>query len=230
MIRLLLLMLLLLPVLSGAQEGAGTGEDPVADDEKVLDEMEASRIERQKKLDALSKLGQEPKDNLTLDPDEQLDKMGMGSFNPKKLLSPENLAATEKLLLEAKLHERSPEEVRESIRTSFKGSGFGNYLERHPGAMNFVVDFMRDEKAVLSGVRILKDRDRLKTYLYIWIVLMFAAYYTKRLFISSFWPRPTRVFAAVLFSLTVSTISLSAFFLVFHEETRPIAALIRKHL
>lgn len=227
-------MLILLPLLGFSQEGTEVQPAEVHhDDEKALEELQNQRDERQKALEALQKVGDAPAKGPTLTPEEQLKKLGFsGSGDPAALLNAEALTLIEKTLREAKMWEVPEEDIRRQIVDSFSGTPIGKFVAASPKLQSFLVDLMRDKSALLNGVKIMKDRARLKIYLYLylWIAIMFSAYYLKRLFISKHWSRGGRMFASLLFSLTVSVITLSTFCLIFSDEMRPTIVLVKKHL
>ncbi len=227
-------LLLLLPSLGLTQEGTETPPQEVhaeTEDERALRELEANREQRQKAMESLAKMGEGSSGGMTLDPKEQLKNLGYDeSMNPSALFSADALKLMEKIILEAKLWEQPEDTIRDQILRSFEGGTLGGHLKNSPRLMSFLVDFMRDKDALLNSIAIFKDRARLKIYLYFWIGIMFASYYTKRLFISKYWKRPVRILAGLMFTLTISLITLSTFGLIFQDELRPIVALVKKHL
>ncbi|MFL5786383.1 MAG: hypothetical protein ACJ76H_17320 [Bacteriovoracaceae bacterium] len=201
----------------GFTQGEGSaGTDPVHADEKVIEEMHTAH---EKRLNSIQKV-QDFTQSIPEPP----------TFDASSILNMEKLDEMEKLLKEAKMSQVPPEEMRMKILEQFRGHPLENFIRSSPRLQNFMVDFMRDDKALINAVHIFKDRQRLKFYLYIWIGIMFTAYYTKRLFISKFWPKAARNFAALLFSLTISLITMSSFCLVFEAEMKPIIALVKKYL
>lgn len=229
----LVVILVLLPSLGFTQEGTEATQPEAqhadTDDEKALHELEATQAQRKKALESLSKVGEGPAKGPTLDPKEQLDKMGFdGALNPTALFNAEALDAMDKVVKEAKMWELPEAQVREQVLNAFKGNPLEGLVKGSPAVQSFIVDFMRDKTALSSCIAIFKDRPRLKIYLYFWIGIMFAAYYLKRLFISKFWKRPVKILASLAFALTVSVITLSTFGIIFQEELRPIVALVKK--
>jgi hypothetical protein len=207
----LVLILILAPFLSFSQEGS--------QDEAVIDEIQAGRKARQENLETIQKVvGPVEKDEAT------------AQFKPSDLFNDEALLRMEKLLKDAKLSRFPPDEVRENILKAFRGNPLEGYLRTSPKLQDFIVDLVRDDRALVSMVKILRDKQRLKIYLYWWIGIMFASYYTRKLFISKFWKGSFRTFASLLFSLTITTITLSTFCLIFDQEMKPIITLIKKHL
>lgn len=213
----LVLTLILISFLGFSQDEMGQGEDPVLQDEAALQELENTQQKRTKQLETITHI---------VEGDSSTPKQ----MKPGALFNNESLAEMEKILKDANLSQVNPEELRVKILELFKGSLAEGYVNNSPRLQNFFVDLLRDEKALLYCIRIFKDKARLKIYLYFWIAIMFAAYYTKRLFISKYWSGMTRMTAALLFSLTVSTITLSTFCLVFQEEMKPLIGLVKKHL
>ena len=227
-----LVTLLLLPLLGLAQEGGSPEEVHVdSEDEKALQELEANREQRQKVLNSLQKAGDEPEIKATLDPKEQLDKLGFqGPVNPALLFNEDALKSMEILIRQAKLWDVPAEEVRKQVVQAFKGNPLEGFVNDSPNLQSFMVDFVRDKEAILNSIAIFKDRSRLKMYLYIWIGIMFASYYTKRLFVSKYWKKPVKIIASLMFTLMITIISASTFTLIFENEMKPIIAVVKKHL
>jgi hypothetical protein len=220
------LILTLLPLLGLSQEGEmAVGTDTAHDDEKALEDLQRAQQERSRKLGKVGDIT-----NKALDPVEQMKKLDYQRFNPSQIFSKEALDNAEKLIREAELSKVPPEVMREKILESLKGNAFENFLRSSPKLLDFMVDFMRDEKAVLNAIQIFKNKSRLKLYLYCWIGIMFLTYYARKLFISKHWSRGVRSFASLMFSLTVTTITMSTFCLIFEAEMRPIISLVKKHL
>lgn len=206
------------------------GSSEMANEETGIEELEANRAQRTQRLEMITEIGEGGSGELTLTPEEQLKKMGYGNLNPASLMSLEALNSMEKVLKEARMWEAPPELVKEQVIKAFAGTAIGGYVQKSPRLINFFVDFLRDEKALLSGIKIFKDRQRLKLYLYFWIGIMFAAYYLKRLFVSKYWSGPAKAIAAALYSCTVTVITMSTFCLIFDEEMKPILTVIHRHL
>lgn len=211
------LIIAFLPFLGFTQEGSES--DPAVQDEMALQELEASREARQQNLEVITEIvGPVKEEN------------AQEHFSPGDLLNVDSLTRMENILKEAKMSQYPPELIRGKILDAFKGNALEGYVRNSPRLQNFFIDIIRDDKALISAIRIFKDRPRLKIYLYFWIAIMFAAYYTKKLFISKFWSSSTKAFASVLFSLTISTITLSTFCLIFEEEMKPIIVIVKKHI
>ncbi len=225
---LCLFILCLLPHLGLAQVTEEETTEILHDDEEaVTEELTQAREKRQKSIQAIEKVSE--KASALFDPNIELKKLGYDSFTPGSLFKTEVLDLMEKTLRQAKLNEASPDMIRKLLMDSFKGHPLEKHFNRSPRLQNFIIDLMRDEKALYSLIAIFKDKDRLKHYLYIWIGIMFASYFLKRLFISTYWQKSTQWIVGLLFSITVSLITLSSFCIVFKEEVRPVIALVKKN-
>lgn len=221
----LVFALTLISLLGFSQDEMGQGVDTTAQDEAAIEELQNSQENRQKKLETITHIvGAEEK------PETDLVQPGTNQMRPGALFDKAALEEMERTLISANLSKVPADELKKKVIELFKGSFAEGYVQKSPKLQDFMVDLLRDEKALLYAIRIFKDRARLKIYLYCWIGIMFAAYYTKRLFISKYWTGLNRTFAALLFSLTISTITLSTFCLIFEEEMKPIIGLVRKHL
>ncbi len=214
----LILIFAFIPFLGFAQEGT-EATDPEIQDETALQELQENRELRQQNLETINEIvGPVAEEKSAED------------FTALDLMKTESLIKMENILKEAKMSQYPPELIRVKILEAFSGNPMEGYVRTSPKFQNFLVDLVRDDKVLISAIAIFKNKARLKIYLYLWIGIMFTAYYTKRLFISKYWKRGTRALAAVLFSLCISTITMSTFCLVFKEEVRPILGLVKKHL
>ncbi len=213
-----ILILAFVPFLGFAQEGT-EGTQPEIQDEAAIQELEKNREIRQQNIESITEVVGPIAEEKSLE-----------KFGATDLMNTDALIKIEKILKEAKMSQYPPELIREQILKAFQGRPIEGYVRTSPKLQNFMVDVVRDEKFLISAVGIFKNKQRLKMYLYFWIGIMFAAYYTKKLFISKYWKGGTRTFAALLFSLTISTITMSTFCLIFEKEMKPILAVIKKHL
>ncbi len=221
---ILVIILTLCPFLGLAQNEGSAGGDHTIQDEAVLDEMQKSREMRAESIGKIEEI------TTAFDPMAELKKIGHVDITPGTLFDEKAIPILEKTLKEAKLSNIPPEVMKEKILDGMEGHPLKAFILKHPRLLDFMVDVMRDEKVLLSGLGIFRNKPRLKIYLYFWIGIMFTAYYMKRLFISKYWSKPVRIFAGVLFSMTISTITLSTFCLIFEPEMKPIISIIKKHL
>lgn len=222
-----ILILALFPLLGLSQEEGSPGADSTVQDEKVLEELTESREERQKTVGRIAEVTE--KAHETINPQEALKKLGFDGINAGALMNSEALAIIEKTLESSNLKSVSPEVVREQILKNVEGTLLEGFIRSSPNLQNFLVDVMRDEKALLGMIRIFKDKERLKIYLYWWIGIMFTAYYTRKLFVSKYWAGPFRSLARLVFSIAVSVITFSTFALIFKPELKPLIAIATKY-
>ncbi len=196
-------------------------------DEKAIDELTESREQRQKSIGQIAAVTEKTQE--AFNPKEALKKLGYEGFSPGAFFNQDALAIMEKTLKSSNLKSHPPEVVREEILKNLQGNPLEGFVRGSPDLQNFLVDVMRDDKALLNIVRIFKDKERLKKYLYFWIGIMFAAYYTRKLFVSRYWMGPVRSIARLVFSMTVTVITLSTFVLIFKAELRPLITIARKY-
>lgn len=222
------LFLILLPLLGFSQEEVSTGTDTATQDEAALAELENARAERQKSMEQVAKIAETTQK--AFDPTAELKKIGYDSFTPGAFLNKDALLILERTLKEAKMHTFPPELIREKFYEAFKGHSLEGFFKRSPRLVDFFVDVLRDEKALAAGIQILKDKEKVKYYLYIWIVIMFLSYFTRNLFVSKYWSRGYRTLASLMFSITISVITISSFFLVFQTEMKPILIIIKRYI
>ncbi len=221
---ILVIILTLSPFLGLAQDGEGAGVDHTVQDEAMLNEIQKSREARAETIGKIEDVAG------AFDPMVELKKIGYSDITAGTLLDERAIPILEKTLKEAHLSSVPPEIMKVKILESLEGHPLKKFLVGSPRILNFIVDVMRSEEVLLSGLSIFRNRPRMKLYLYFWIGIMFASYYTRRLFISKYWSKPARIFAGLLFSATISTITLSTFCLIFEPEMKPIIAIVKKHL
>lgn len=218
-------ILVCLPLLGFSQDEVNPGVDPTTQDEAAIAELERVREERQKSIESVAQVTEN-----VFNPAEELKKLGFDQIGASALMNTDALNIIERAFKEAKMHTLPPELIRENILKSLKDHPFGGYLSNSPRLLDFAVDLIKDEKALMSAIQIFKNKPRLKIYLYVWIVIMFTSYFTRKLFISKYWGSYTRTFASLMFSLTISVITLSSFCLIFDTEMKPIISIIKRHI
>jgi hypothetical protein len=218
------LLLVCLPHLGFSQDVVAAGMETASGDEAALLELEKARDDRQKSVEAISAVSKN-----VFNPVEELEKLGHKDFDTAALFNPKALRVMERIFKEAKMHTLPPEVIRKQILDSFKGHPLESFIRGSPTLLNFFVDVMRDENALTSLLRIFQDKARLKIYLFLWIVIMLLAYFMRKLFISKHWGRFTRAFASLMFSVTISIISLSSFCLIFRPEMKPLISIIKRY-
>lgn len=221
------LILALLPLLGHTQEEGSSGVDPTIQDERVLDELTESREQRQRELGKVAEVTEKTAE--VFDPKMALKKIGYESFTAGAFFNKDALGIMEKALKSSNLKSYPPEVVKEEILKNLQGHPLESFVRGSPNVQNFLVEILRDEKALVGLIQIFKDKDRLNKYLYWWIGIMFAAYYTRKLFVSKFWKGPFRSLARLLFSATISLITVSTFVLIFKPELRPLITIARKY-
>lgn len=224
----LVLILVFLPLLGFAQDEVTPEIDPTEDDAQALDELTKSREQRQKAIGKIAEITEKTQESF--DPQEAMKKLGYNGFTAQSLLNNDALAVIEKTLKNSGLKNHPPELVKEQILKSLEGNPFEGFVRSSPKLQNFLVDVMRDENALLGLLRVVKDKEGLKTYLYFWIAIMFGSYYTRKLFVSKYWKGPLRSLASLLFTLTVSVITVSTFALIFKSELKPIITIAKKYI
>lgn len=222
------LILVLLPLLGFSQNEVNQELDSTEQDARALDELTQARDERQKAIGRIAEVTEKTKE--AFDPQEAMKKLGYSGFSAESLLNKDALAIMEKTLKNSGLKNHPPELVREQILKSLEGNPFERFVRGSPNLQNFLVDVMRDENALLGLLHIVKNKEALKVYLYFWIAIMFGSYYTRKLFISKYWKGPFRSLASLLFTLTVSVITVSTFSLIFKSELKPIITIAKKYI
>ena len=225
---ILVFILVFSPLLGFSQDEVGPEMNTSAEDEVAVEELQRARDERQKTVGAIVQVT-ETTEKL-FNPTEELKKIGHNQLNAFSLMNKEAILIMERAFKEAKMHEMPAELIRENILASFKGHALEGFFRSSPRLIDFFVEVLKDEKAMISALQIFKDKPRMKIYFYLWIVIMFCSYFLRKLFISKFWSRGIRALASLTFSLTISVITLSSFCLVFETEMKPLIRIIKRYI
>jgi hypothetical protein len=220
-------------IIQGASE---QGSAPIEVQPQVIHEdadvaeLEAIREAQQKKI-KMVEAAAEPLAKPLRNPLEEMKKLGYEQITAAALLDDKVLAILQRTLKERPVATLPIEKVKVMILENSKGSILADLFERFPRTLNFVVDFVRDEKALPGLLDILLRKDDLKSYGYIWLVIFIFGLYVKSRVIKPKWVFKKRFLYSLSFSLVLSSISLYLFYSLFSEEITPsLSVLVRNFL
>ena len=95
--------------------------------------------------------------------------------------------------------------------------------------MNCLVDLVRDERAMLDALTIFINKEQLKVYGVIWLILFLIQWMFKKIFFKKNWGLLTRFTMSLLVGVIFTTISLGIFYRLFKDELTPTVQIIGKH-
>lgn len=198
------------------------------DDEKLLDELEADRRQQTEAAVKLNESQEKIKAQIRDFPTE-LKKLGYDTVNAAALMDEKVVRLVRDAMKQSPLQRRSPEEVKALILKQSEGSFFHDYLASSPKLMDALVEVLRDEKALSSAIGIFLRKDDLRLYFFIWIGFMMLAWLFKKIIFNEKWPKHKRNILNILVSLCFTSLSLTTFYHMFHEELSPAATILMKH-
>ena len=188
------------------------------------EEIEAHRIleERAKKAKAQSVITDTANSASELSLSDKL-KSSTAIFDPKFQKH------FETTFTNAKLWERTPEEVTKMIEEGSRGKPAEKVFKRFPKLLAISTDIMRDKHALPKLAQILGKKEKLKQYFVIWVVLIIGVWFFKKYMLP---PEPNfmrRIFTSLILHFAVSCISLTIFYLFFSDELKPLVRILGRH-
>jgi hypothetical protein len=120
-------------------------------------------------------------------------------------------------------------EVKNFILERSRGSFLEHFLLERPKVLDCLVDLLRDEKALNSAIGLLLRKSDLKIYAGIWLGLMILSWLFKQIFFNKKWSRSKVFMLGMIVNLTFTSISLTTFYNMFHDELSPGVSIIIKH-
>ena len=201
---------------------------PVVEENSDVVELEAIRAAQQKKI-KMVETAAEPLAKPLRNPLEEMKKLGYEQISAAALLDDKVLAILQRTLKERPVASLSVEKVKAMILEKTQGTFMADVFERFPRILHFVVDFVRDEKAVPGLLGILTRKDDLKSYGYFWLVIFVFGLFIKSRLIKPKWVFKKRFLYSLSFSLVLSSVSLYIFYSLFSEEITPTLSVIARN-
>lgn len=119
-------------------------------------------------------------------------------------------------------------EMKALIVARVAGMPFGDTLERYPGLLEFLVDFVRDEKAIPSMLGIVNQPKKVKNFGMIAIGIFVMV------FILNLFNSKGNIFRRILTKLCIGLFAfvcnITIFYIVFKDEISPTLGIVWKHL
>jgi hypothetical protein len=160
---------------------------------------------------------------------EKLKKLGHESFSAVAMMDERVVQLSKEMLQNSPLPKMSETEVKNFILERSRGSFFEHFLLERPEVLNCIVDLLRDEKALNSAIGLLLRKTDLKIYAGIWLGLMLLSWLFKQIFFNKKWPGSKVFMLGMIVNLTFTSISLTTFYNMFHDELSPGVSIIIKH-
>ena len=149
--------------------------------------------------------------------------------NSTEIFDPKFQKNLEMTFANAKLWERTPEEVRKIIEEGSRGKPAEKVFKSFPKLLTVFTDILHDKEAVPGFIRILGKKQKLKQYFAIWVVLIIGVWLFRKYFLP---PEPSfmrRMFTSIVVNLCVSAASMTIFYLFFMDEIKPLLLIIARH-
>lgn len=197
------------------------------EDEQMLEKLEAEKakqIEQAMKLQKATKPLQSPFANMN----QQLEKMGLSSKG--SIFDEKTIAMLEQALAASPLYDMSSEQVRALILEKVKGKPLEKVFGYAPVLLDISVDVLRDRTALPSLLKVLRRKEDLKTYGYVWIGLVTLGFLIRWLVFSKKWSFMKRFTARTILSLALVSASLFVFYSTFQKEVDPTVKIFKRHL
>lgn len=205
------------------------GSSDTRNEDAIVNELEAAREERLKKLQMVEKATEPLKDPIK-NPLKELQELGHKQINAVALMDSKVQAVVQRLIKEGHMARISADALKAQIMTNVKGSFWENILTRFPVLVDIFVEVVRNKEALGGLLGILIRKDDLKNYGYIWLAIFVFAALIKNRIIKPKWPFLKRMAFSMTISLVLTVTSLAIFYNFFSTELDPTLQIIGKHL
>lgn len=237
MFKIILLSLMFATNLSYAQ-GAGSDPSPksATHENHTEDDVEAlvNEIEAQKKKQAEMALAieksQEDFKNVGNGTLAEIQKTGKISLEHMKNMDDATLKFLQNYLSQGHMAKLPEEQVRAMIMGQVKGKPVEAIFTKFPILLDMYVDYVRDPKAMPGLLQILRKKDVLKLFAYIWIGLFVLSLLIKFFMFPKKWTGFKRLSASIALNFGFLTISFGLFYFMFKQEITPLLNIISKRI
>lgn len=224
---------LLLIILCFGFISSGFAQD---EDEAMVEELQAQQrkqIEQIQKLNEQAAQLKEGSESIT-DQAEFLKKqtanLGEKALTMDDMMSDEFYKMLEEQLKNNPLRQMDKILLKEMIIAKTSDHPAGKIFTAVPMTLEIAVDFLQDEKAIMGLLKLVRKKERLKVYGFIWLFLLLSFWWMKKNLIPQELPFLQRFFQRTLLSLTGTIISTMTFYFMFRQEIQPTWMIIKKHL
>lgn len=213
------------------RETAPTEERPAApvavEEDADLDELGAIRQKQLEKA-RLLEMSTDPLKNPLGNPAEQLMKLTKGQISAAMLMDDKIQAALSRMFSEGYMSQGSREETVKLLQKKVEGSFLEKVFLWFPSLLQISVDIVRDAAAMPGLINILKRKDDLKTFGYIWIAIFIFGLLVKSRLIKPMWPFLKRWGYGLAIGLPLNLTTLYIFYSMFSDELAPTLAIMGK--
>lgn len=225
--------LLLLIILGFGFISPGFAQD---EDEAVAEELEAEQRKQFKQIQKLNEQADLLKEGSAGIADQaeflkkQTANLGEKALTLDDMMSDEFYKMLEEKLKNNPLRQMDKALLREMIIAKTSDHPAGKIFTAVPMTLEIAVDFLQDEKAIMGLLKLVKKKERLKVYGFIWLFLLLSFWWMKKNLIPQDLPFFQRFFQRTLLSLTGTIISTMTFYFMFKQEIQPTWMIIKNHL
>lgn len=198
------------------------------EDEAFLEEISEERLKKVEKANELNR-AREDIQKKTFDMAHELQKIGKDKLDYAALFDDKVQAILQQALKESAIRNQSPEFIRAMIMGKVKGKPMEKVFTQFPKLLDIIVDIMRDREALPGLIRLFSKKEDLKNYAIFWVCLVIVGYFIRKKFIPQEIPFFRRMTMRILFSLFMTTVSLSVFYTMFKPEVGPAVSVVARH-
>jgi len=202
-----------------------TQEDDVESISKEVEYDRGKQVETAVKIDEMNKKTLKKIPNIA----EKLKKLGHESFTAASMMDERVVQLAKDMLKESPFSKMPESEVKNFILERSRGSFLEHFLLERPKVLSCVVELLRDERVLNSAIGLLLRKSDLKIYAGIWVGLMILSWLFKQIFFNKKWSRSKVFMLGMIVNLTFTSISLTTFYNMFHDELSPGVSIIIKH-
>ncbi len=202
-----------------------TQEDDVESISKEVEYDRGKQVETAVKIDEMNKKTLKKIPNIA----EKLKKLGHESFTAASMMDERVVQLAKDMLKESPFSKMPESEVKNFILERSRGSFLEHFLLERPKVLSCVVELLRDERVLNSAIGLLLRKSDLKIYAGIWFGLMILSWLFKQIFFNKKWSRSKVFMLGMIVNLTFTSISLTTFYNMFHDELSPGVSIIIKH-
>jgi hypothetical protein len=198
-----------------------------SNEDSDIREIENARLKNLEKM-KLVKTATKPLADPVLNPIEEMQRLGHKQLDAAALMDDKVLAIMQKTLRAGLLNKLPAEELRKMILDKAKGSHLEGVLNRFPKLLEFCVEMLRDKEALSGLMGIMRRKDDMKTYGYIWLGIFLFGLFLKNRIIKPRWPFLKRFRYGMSVNTVLSIISLYVFYSFFAKELAPTLSIFSK--
>lgn len=199
----------------------------LTEDEMLVEE---AQFERQKQLDSIQAV-QNNTEPLTQpkNPLEEIKKLGHEQIDAAAMMDDKVLAILQDVLKQGTMGKLPEADVKNMIKEKVKGSFLERVFIRFPSLLSISSDILRDKDALSGMIGIMRRKQDLKTYGFIWLAIFICGLLTKRKLVKPKWRFWKRFRWKFTINTCFSALSFYIFYSYFSLEIQPTLNIFAKH-